>query len=178
MVIDERRCRDEVITALAQQIMIAGRTAPKGKGIDIIEIVAVMGETLIQLAQAARDASAENGMQFFLRDADNILKADAVILVGSRVATMSLNCGYCGFPTCTGKEQFPGVPCAINMTDLGIAIGSMTAQAADLRVDSRVMFSIGVAARRMGLLADCHCVYAIPLSASSKNPFFDRQSTR
>ncbi len=81
---------------------------------------------------------------------------------------MSLNCGYCGYPTCVAKNEHPDVPCAINMTDLGIAIGSMTAKAADLRVDSRVMFSVGFAARRIGLLTDCHAVYAIPLSASSK----------
>ena len=117
-------------------------------------------------------------MKFFLRDAENIRQADAVILVGSRSSVMSLNCGYCGYPTCVAKNEHPDVPCAINMTDLGIAIGSMPAKAADLRVDSRVMFSVGFAARRIGLLTDCHAVYAIPLSASSKNPFFDRPSTR
>ena len=168
MVIDERECRREEMAAIARQIMIAGRTAPKGKGIDIIEIVTVTGETIAELT----------GMKFFLRDAENIRQADAVILVGSCSSVMSLNCGYCGYPTCVAKNEHPDVPCAINMTDLGIAIGSMTAKAADLRVDSRVMFSVGFAARRIGLLTDCHAVYAIPLSASSKNPFFDRPSTR
>ena len=163
MVIDERECRREEMAAIARQIMIAGRTAPKGKGIDIIEIVTVTGETIAELAGAVRDASAATGMKFFLRDAENIRQADAVILVGSRSSVMSLNCGYCGYPTCVAKNEHPDVPCAINMTDLGIAIGSMTAKAADLRVD---------------LLTDCHAVYAIPLSASSKNPFFDRPSTR
>ena len=43
MVIDERECRREEIAAIARQIMIAGRTAPKGKGIDIIEIVTIVG---------------------------------------------------------------------------------------------------------------------------------------
>lgn len=54
----------------------------------------------------------------------------------------------------------------------------MTAKAADLRVDNRVMFSAGKAAPSIGLLAGCHSIYAIPLSVSSKNPFFDRASTR
>ena len=67
------------------------------------------------------------------------------------------------------------VPCAINSVDLGIAIGSACATAADLRVDTRVMFSAGLAAQRLGLLEDCKCVMAIPVSASSKNPFFDRK---
>ena len=108
-------------------------------------------------------------------DADNILQAEAVILVGSRIKEMALNCGYCGFPTCVEKQKHPEVPCAINMVDLGIAIGSMTAKAADLRIDCRVMFSAGLAAKRMGLMPECHSIYAIPISATSKNPFFDRQ---
>ena len=59
--------------------------------------------------------------------------------------------------------------------DLGIAIGSACAMAADMRVDTRVMFSAGLAAQRLGLLGDCKCVMAIPVSCSSKNPFFDRK---
>lgn len=38
MVIDERESRHDYIVDAARQIMTAGRTAPKGKGIDNIEI--------------------------------------------------------------------------------------------------------------------------------------------
>ena len=41
MVIDERESRHDYIVDAARQIMTAGRTAPKGKGIDNIEIVTV-----------------------------------------------------------------------------------------------------------------------------------------
>ena len=61
---------------------------------------------------------------------------------------------------------------------MGIALGSMAAKAADLRIDTRIMFSAGYAARKLGLLSECRNVLAMPLSISSKNPFFDRQSTR
>jgi uncharacterized ferredoxin-like protein len=37
------------------------------------------------------------------------------------------------------------------------------------------MFSAGFAAQRLHLLGDCKTVMAIPISASSKNPFFDRK---
>ena len=178
MITDERTSRSESITAIARSIMTAGRTAPKSKGVDLIEIVTVSGETIGKLADATRKTGEENGMRFFLRDADNIMQAQAVVLVGTRPSSMSLDCGYCGFPTCAGRNEHPAVPCALNMVDLGIAIGSMTAMAADLRVDCRVMFSVGAAARRLGLLKECHSVYAIPLSISSKNPFFDRQTNR
>ncbi|WP_304401661.1 DUF2148 domain-containing protein, partial [uncultured Alistipes sp.] len=125
-----------------------------------------------------REAGEENGMKFFLRDADNIRQAQAVVLVGSRSMPIGLDCGYCGFASCAAKNEHPAVPCALNSVDLGIAIGSMTAQAADLRVDCRVMYSVGAAAQRIGLLEECRTVFAIPLSISSKNPFFDRQTHR
>ena len=44
-----------------------------------------------------------------------------------------------------------------------------------MRVDTRVMFSAGLAAQRINWLKDCKAVFAIPVSASSKNPFFDRK---
>jgi uncharacterized ferredoxin-like protein len=44
-----------------------------------------------------------------------------------------------------------------------------------LRVDTRVMFSAGLAAQRLEWLKGCRQVMAIPVSASSKNPFFDRK---
>jgi uncharacterized ferredoxin-like protein len=85
-----------------------------------------------------------------------------------------LNCLHCGYPTCESKPA--ETPCAINAVDLGIAVGSACAKAADLRVDTRVMFSAGFTAQRLGMLGgDCGCVMAIPISASSKNPFFDRK---
>lgn len=91
---------------------------PKGKGIDLIEIVAVTGETIEALAEATRLASEQTGMKFFLRDAENIRQADAVILVGTRLQSLSLNCGYCGYPTCEKKNGHPAAPCALNMVDL------------------------------------------------------------
>ena len=66
-------------------------------------------------------------------------------------------------------------PCAINSIDVGIAVGSACATAADLRLDTRVMFSVGMVARRLNMLDDCHQIIAIAVSASSKNPFFDRK---
>ena len=80
------------------------------------------------------------------------------------------------YATCAGRAE--GVPCALNSIDVGIAIGSACATAADLRVDTRVMFSAGLAAQRLDWLKGCRQVMAIPVSASSKNPFFDRKSNK
>ena len=112
-------------------------------------------------------------MKFFLRDAENVLNAECVVLIGTNEGPMGLDCGHCGFPTCA--ERSAGVPCAINSVDVGIAIGSACATAADNRVDTRVMFSAGLGAQRLDILKGCKQVFAILVSASSKNPFFDRK---
>ena len=173
MILNEREARHEQVLRIAQQMMTAARTAPKGKGVDVIEIAMITDENIQRLSNEMIAIHAENGFKFFLRDADNILNAECIILIGTREHAHGLNCGHCGFPTCA--ERPAGVPCAIVSTDVGIAIGSACATAADHRVDTRVMFSAGLAAQRLNLLEGCRQVFAIPVSASSKNPFFDRK---
>ncbi len=173
MIYNERNTRKEMIVEATRQIMTAARTAPKGKGVDIIEIVALTGDDLLSLATQMRKEGEKRGMMFFLRDAGNIEQADAVILIGTRREPLGLNCAYCGARTC--RENPQEAPCAINSIDVGIAIGSACSKAADLRIDSRVMFSAGATAQAMNLLPDCLQVIALALSVSSKSPFFDRK---
>ena len=173
MIQNERDIRHEHVLHVAHQMMTAARTAPKGKGVDIVEIALVEGEDLQKLSDQLIALSEEKGMKFFLRDAENVLNAECVVLIGTNEGPMGLDCGHCGFPTCV--ERSAGVPCAINSVDVGIAIGSACATAADNRVDTRVMFSAGLAAQRLDILKGCKQVFAILVSASSKNPFFDRK---
>ncbi len=173
MILNERDSRHEQILNIVKQMMTAARTAPKGKGFDIIEIAIVTGEDVYKLSQEMLKLSEETGLKFILRDAENILHSEAVMILGTKQKVHGLNCGHCGFATCISKPN--EVPCAINTIDVGIAIGSACATASDNRVDTRVMFSAGLAAQRLGFLGDCTCVMAIPVSASSKNPFFDRK---
>ena len=173
MIQNERASRHEHVLDVARQMMTAARTAPKGKGVDIIEIAMVTGDDLKVLSDKMVAMVEEHGMKFFLRDAANILQAECVIIIGTREQVQGLNCGHCGYPTCAGRPE--GVPCAVNSVDVGIAIGSACATAADLRVDTRVMFSAGLAAQQLEWLPGCRYVYAIPVSASTKNPFFDRK---
>lgn len=173
MIQNEREIRHEYVLQAVRQMMTAARTAPKGKGIDIIEVAMVTDEDIKRLSEELVIMSGETGLKFFLRDADNILQAEAIMIAGTRQQVQGLNCAHCGFPTCVEKPE--AVPCAINSVDLGIAVGSACTTASDLRLDTRVMFSAGMAAQRLGMLGDCKCVMAIPVSASSKNPFFDRK---
>ena len=177
MLTNERSNRTERLLLVANEMMTAARTAPKGKGFDIIEVAIATGETIQLLSEAMIKYSAKTGLKFVLRDAENILHAEAIILIGTKQKVHTLNCGYCGFETCEAKNQFPDVPCAINTVDVGIAIGSACSVAADHRVDSRVMFSVGRVAQEMDLMPGCSSIYGIPISCSSKSPFFDRIST-
>lgn len=168
MILNERDSRHEQVLQIAQQMMIAARTAPKAKGVDIIEVAMVTESNIRILSDTMKQMYEENGFKFFLRDADNILEAECVVLIGTHDHPHGMNCGHCGFATCGERED--GVPCAINSVDVGIAIGSACSVAADNRVDTRVMFSAGLA-QQLDWLDGCTQVYAIPVSASSKNPF-------
>ena len=173
MILNERDSRHEQVLQIGKQMMIAARTAPKAKGVDIIEVALITDEDIQRLSEEMRAVCEENGFKFFLRDADNIKEAECVLLIGTHELPHGLNCGHCGYATCADRPA--GVPCALNSVDVGIAIGSACATAADHRVDTRVMFSAGLAAQRLDILKGCKQVFAIPVSASSKNPFFDRK---
>lgn len=176
MIVNERDTRAERLLLVANEMMTAARTAPKGKGFDIIEVAMVTGETIKQLSDAMLEYSHKTGLKFITRDAENILNAEAIVLIGTKQQIHSLNCGYCGFPTCAEKQEFPEVPCSLNSVDVGIAIGSACSVATDHRVDTRVMFSVGRVAQELNFMPGCSNMYGIPISSSSKNPFFDRIS--
>lgn len=178
MLINEKESRKEYVLSVAKAMMAAARTAPKGKGIDNLEIVTVSGGKIQELAEQMHEYAEKLNRMFFHRDAGNIEAADAIVLIGTRIASIGMDCGMCGYRTCAEKNAHKGVPCVFNTGDMGIAIGSACAIAADNRVDSRVMFSAGLVAQKIGLIQGCHIVNAIPLSCTGKSPFFDRVSTR
>lgn len=173
----EESVRTENLLAVAKQMMLAARTAPKARGIDHLEIVIVESQDIELISQKMREIGTELDLPSFLRDADNILQAPVMMLIGTKIKPMGLKkCGHCGFTNCEEKEKNPNAPCSFNTGDLGIAIGSAVALAMDNRVDNRIMYSVGDVVVELGLLGkDVKIAYGIPLSATSKNPFFDRK---
>ena len=103
MIINERDSRHGQVLAAARQIMTAARTAPKAKGVDIIEIALVEGDDLRYLSEKMIAMVEEHGMKFFLRDADNLNQAECVILIGTHSLTHGLNCAHCGYSNCGDK---------------------------------------------------------------------------
>ena len=92
MIQNEREIRHELVLQAARRMMTAARTAPKGKGIDIIEIAMVTDGDILRLSDEMIRIAAETGFKFLLRDAENIKSADAVVIIGTSQKVQGLNC--------------------------------------------------------------------------------------
>ena len=174
----EEDIRDEVIVSVANSMLVAAKTAPKGHGTDNIEAAVLTGDEIGKISDyLVRMTEEGRAPAFFARDAANIMKASALFLIGTRISPLNLSpCGNCGYGNCDEKRKHPDVPCAFNTGDLGIAIGSAVSVAMDNRVDNRVMYTVGIAAKEMGIFDETvKVIYGIPLASAAKNPFFDRK---
>lgn len=174
-------CEKEAVTQMALEILAAARTAPKAKGFDNI-VTYLLDENDIEKTAAAMEDLAGTLGAFLTRDADNLRNSDAVVMIGLKDSKpLGLNCGTCGFETCTAfkaqektkETPFVGPICSVKSVDLGIALGVAAAKAKDMCLDNRIMYSAGAAACKTGLI-DAECAYAIPLSMSGKSIYFDR----
>ncbi len=177
MLYTSKQAEQAAVLAVAQEMCAAMRTAPKTQGRDFLDCCVVTGEELAALARAMEELGRAHGAGFLLRDADNLRKSGAAVLVGVRNVTHGMNqlCQYCGFEDCAACAQAGG-ECAYGPIDLGIAVGSAVSIAAAHGIDNRVMFSVGRAAMKLGYLGrDYGCMLGIPLSVSGKSPYFDRK---
>ena len=173
MIIDSVKAEKAAVINTAEQMCAAARTAPKTRGIDNIVTKILTEEDIIKLSDKMLEVGTEGTS--ILRDGHNILKASAVVLIGVRRAVYGLNCAYCGYENCEKCSSEKGF-CIFAGTDLGIAIGSAVSVAADLRIDNRVMASIGRVFALMEEAGDEDIIWmGIPLSTSGKSPFFDRK---
>ena len=170
----------EAIEVMAKIILTSARTAPKAKGED--EIVTGIVEDQEALAnEMEKIAGRDEKLTFFKRDAANVRAAACVILIGLKFKKPAgVNCAACGFDCGTILKQpkttgdYSGPVCSIRAVDLGIALGSAVSKAKDLAIDNRVMYTVGVAARKVSLI-DADVVLGLPLSITGKNIFFDRK---
>ena len=170
----------DAIETIAKIILTSARTAPKAKGDD--EILTGIVEDTEALAQEMDSIAEQRGesFAFFQRDANNIRNSDCVTLIGLKFQKpLGVNCTACGFDCSTILKQpattgdYGGPVCSIRAVDLGIAVGSAASKAKDLSVDNRVMYTVGVAARNLGLM-DAQIILGMPLSVKGKNIYFDR----
>ncbi len=173
----EETFKDKALESVAAEMCIAARTAPKGRGIDLISTAIVKGDEIKPLSEKMKEIGEAFEAHSFLRDAESIKASNIIVLIGTKLGSLGVKaCNYCGFNGCIEREKHLPAICAFNAGDLGIAIGSALSIAADHRVDNRLMYTIGKAAIELGILGeDVKIAYGIPLSATGKNPFFDRK---
>ncbi len=155
--------RDGVLV-VAKLMALSAITAPKGRGVDNVSVMILHErEELERLASTMEEMSQEYG-DVFARDADGVRRSEAVVLVGCSIADFKLR---------QPRELPVDLNLAMSLVNLGIAVGSAVKTASMLNVDNRVMYTIGMAAKRLNLM-DADVVLGIPLSATSKNIYFDR----
>lgn len=166
---------DNALRTVAELMALAARTAPKTKGADCIMTHILVGEELEKVIAAMDAYAAKHELAFFARDAGCLRKAPVAVLIGaSNMPARMKDCNQCGTRGCAANLEGGGT-CAFNHIDLGIAAGSAVGVAATHHVDNRIMYSIGTAARELGIFPQpAVSALGIPLSATGKSPFFDR----
>lgn len=177
MRMDSKAAEEAAVLRCAQQMCAAMRTAPKARGIDELQTLILTGDEKDSLAKEMDRVGDVLGAGFFHRDANNVREAVAIVLVGTTYKPRGLNelCQLCNNRSCAETLEKNAV-CVFDPLDLGIAIGSAVAIAADERIDNRVLFSAGKAALAAGYFGDeITLIMGIPLSCAGKNPFFDRK---
>ena len=165
------------IMEIANIISVAIRTAPKSKGIDNIATAVITDSDILKIREQMKSYGEIQDIPFFIRDYKCTENISAIILVGVKKNPLGLpDCGYCGFKNC--KECTDnGANCFFNIVDLGIAVSSAVNAASTFKVDTRIMYSIGRAAKDLKVLPEkFNIVLGIPLSVTSKSPFFDREN--
>ncbi len=174
--ITENEVLKQGLKSVAEKMLIAARTAPKGKGMNNLLISIADSDDILEISAKMKEIGERTGARAFIRDSENIKLAPYMLLLAAKINPVNLMiCGSCGFKNCAEKNNHPEIPCVFNITDLGIAVGSAVALAADHRVDNRIMYTVGIAVKELGLLGDeAAVIFGIPVSATSKNPFFDR----
>jgi uncharacterized ferredoxin-like protein len=159
----------ESVTHVARLMALSAITAPKARGVDNVVVVVLKDRAEIEKLAEAMEKMAEQMSHLPLkRDADNIRRSTAVVLIGCKIKDINL-------------KSPPGFPYdlnfVLNVLNLGIAAGSAAKTASLHNVDNRVMFTAGFAAQVLKLI-DADLVLAIPLSATSKNIYFDRPAVK
>ena len=175
-IIKEEQFKSESVKSIAKKMILAARTAPKARGRDYVSLAMADGNELQVIADKMKEIGKRKGQQFFERDAGNVLQSEVLVMMGTSIRSLELDCSMCGYKDCAEKDKHPDIPCVFNTGDLGIAMGSAVSVAMDHRIDNRILYSAGQAIMELELLGkDTRIAYGVPLSALSKNIFFDRK---
>ena len=163
-------------------MMISARTAPKTGGKDDVQTLLVYGDEKDRIAEEIERIGKEKGLNSYLVDRISVKRSSAIIILGVEgTKSYGLDCGACGYTTCkefdvaTRRQiDLVGPNCLFKSLDIGIALSSATSTAMNHNLDNRIMYTIGVAAMRLGMMKRSSIVIGIPISVTGKSVFFDR----
>ena len=79
---------------VAELMMAAARTAPKGCGEDSVAAIMIDGEEKARLADQMRKIAAETGEDFHARDGGNVDVSPVVVVIGVKDEALGLD--HCG----------------------------------------------------------------------------------
>jgi len=182
--IDSQVSERDAVLEVAKLMLVSARTAPKSGGVDDVCTLVLRGEKKDAVAEQMERIGEERKLEGFKRDAKNVRDSEAVVLIGVRGnKSFGLDCGACGYKTCkefqgNGRkmgEDFVGPTCLFKALDLGLALGSAAKMASLLNVDNRIMYRVGTAALKLGMLPEGTVIMGIPVSVRGKSIFFDRK---
>jgi uncharacterized ferredoxin-like protein len=183
-VVTSRDGEKQGLLRAAEMMMVSCRTAPRSGGVDDVDTVLVTGSEKDKIATEMDKMGDERKIDGFRRDADNVRRSEALLLVGvNGRKNFGLSCGACGYSTCEEFTRaaaargldFEGPSCVFKALDLGIALGSAAKTAGNLNVDNRIMYRAGTAAKRLDYLSKSNVVMGIPISSYGKSIYFDRK---
>jgi len=165
MPVSEAELLKNAVLRVAELMAAAAKTAPKARGVDNVVVTDIRDRNeLDRLAKKMEELASEFG-DFFARDAKNVRESEAVVLIGVKIVDLGLK---------TPPEYKVDINTVMSLLNLGIALGSAVKMASLMNIDNRIMFTVGLAAQRLGLI-DAEYVMGIPLSAHAKNIYFDRK---
>jgi uncharacterized ferredoxin-like protein len=183
-ILDGKEQELQGVLETARLMVVAARTAPKSGGVDDIFTAVVVGEEIGLLADDMEKMGAERNVKQWTEQAPGVRNSDAIVLIGARGTKRYVtNCGACGYASCTEFEKaekkrgqdFEGPTCLFKALDLGVAVCSAAKVASILNVDNRIYYRIGAAAKRLHYMPEASVIMGLALSATGKNPYFDRK---
>jgi uncharacterized ferredoxin-like protein len=183
-ILDGRKQERQGILEIANLMVVAARTAPKSGGRDDILTAIVHGPETEAIAADMGKIAVERNAPAWIKHAKIIKGADAIVLIGVKgTKSYVTNCGACGYNSCDdftkaekrSGQDFDGPNCIFKTLDLGIAICSAAKIASILNADNRLYYRIGAAARRLRYMPEASVIIGIPLTATGKNPNYDRE---
>jgi len=166
----------EKLLDIAKEVCFAARTAPKTRGVDVIETAILNGDSILKIIEEMQRIFERTKREAFRKNAESLKNCHCIILLGAKLNRSGLEpCSFCGYKNCDENEKNNAM-CAFNIIDLGIAIGSAVSILSDKRIDNRLMWTIGIAAKNLSIFSkEVKQIIGIPLSVSGKNVFFDRK---